>query len=110
MVNQRNYFFPSLQSYQAVELVKDDPLAAREHIQLATFNSKTFVHVVQFFHKLLKTEDIILIQNHWLFKYQLNLLNEINLNLMASGKSVDFYDPIPPIQITRGINCCHLIE
>ena len=54
------------------------------------------------FDQLVKTEDIILIQEHWLFKCQLNLLNEINMNLVASGKSVDFYDPIPPIQIPRG--------
>ena len=53
------------------------------------------------FDKLVKTEDI-LIQEHWLFKCQLNLLNELNVNLIASGKSVDFYDAIPPIQIPRG--------
>ena len=87
MVNQRNFFFPSQQSNQAVELAKDDPLAAREHIQLATFNSKTFVPVVQFFDKLVKTE----------------------CELIASGKSVDFYDPIPPIPITRGFKCCYLM-
>ena len=50
----------------------------------------------------MKTEDIILIQEHWLFNCQLNLLNELDVNLIASGKSVDFYDPIPPIQIPRG--------
>ena len=54
------------------------------------------------FDKLVKTEDIILIQEHWLLKGQLNLLNELNVNLIASGKSVDLYDPIPPIQIPRG--------
>ena len=58
----------------------------------------------------MKTEDIILIQEHWLFKCQLNLLNEINVNLMASGKSVVFYDPIQPIQVTRGFKCCYLME
>ena len=33
---------------------------------------------------------------------ELKLLNELNVNLIASGKSLDFYDPIPPIQIPRG--------
>lgn len=51
---------------------------------------------------MLKTEDIVLIQEHWLFKCQLHMLNEINEHFLAAGKSVDFYDPIPPIQIPRG--------
>lgn len=77
-------------------------MSAREHIQLTTFNCKNFRTCGPVFDELMKSEDIILIQEHWLFKCQLNLLNEINVNLMASGKSVDFYDPIPPIQIPRG--------
>ena len=51
---------------------------------------------------MVNSEDIILIQEHWMFKSQLNLLDEINECFMASGKSVDFYDPIPPIQIPLG--------
>ncbi|MCG7875776.1 MAG: reverse transcriptase domain-containing protein [Candidatus Thiodiazotropha endolucinida] len=50
----------------------------------------------------MKSSDIILLQEHWLFKCQLQLLNEINEHYVASGKSVDYYDPILPIQIPRG--------
>ena len=45
MGNQRNVFMAQ-QSDQAGELAKADPLFAREHIHLTTFNCKTFVHVV----------------------------------------------------------------
>ena len=40
-----------------------------------------------------------MVQEHWLFKCQLNLLDEINENFLVSGKSVDYYDPISPVQI-----------
>ena len=50
---------------------------------------------------MVNTEDIILFQAYLLFKCQLNLLNEINENYMRSGKSVDFYNPIPSIQIPQ---------
>lgn len=43
----------------------------------------------------------MLIQEHWLFKCQLQLLNELSEQYLASEKSVDFYDLIPPVQIPR---------
>lgn len=54
------------------------------------------------FDELSQSEDIVLIQEHWLFKCQLYLLNEINETFQVSGKSVDFYNPISPAQIPRG--------
>ena len=39
---------------------------------------------------------------HWLFKCQLQLLKELDEQYVASGKSVDSQNPIPPIQIPRG--------
>lgn len=77
-------------------------MSAGEHIQLTTFNCKNIRTCGPILDKMANSVDIILIQEHWLFKCQLNLLNEVNEKLMASGKSVDFYDPIPPIQIPRG--------
>ncbi|MEW8548792.1 MAG: endonuclease/exonuclease/phosphatase family protein, partial [Candidatus Thiodiazotropha sp.] len=77
-------------------------MSARKHIQLTTFNCKNIRTCGPVFEKMANSEDIILIQEHWLFKCQLNLLNEINEGLIASGKSVDFFHPIPPIQIPRG--------
>lgn len=46
--------------------------------------------------------DICMIQEHWLFNCQIQLLNEIHENLNGIGKSVDDNDPLQPIQMPRG--------
>ncbi|VDI21674.1 Hypothetical predicted protein [Mytilus galloprovincialis] len=46
--------------------------------------------------------DIYLLQEHWLFDCQLNMLNEIHSNYIGIGKPVDTNDPLPPIQMPRG--------
>ncbi|CAC5411732.1 unnamed protein product [Mytilus coruscus] len=45
---------------------------------------------------------IYLLQEHWLFDCQLNMLNEIHSKYIRIGKSVDTDDPLPPIQMPRG--------
>ncbi|MCG8048994.1 MAG: hypothetical protein N0E48_25895, partial [Candidatus Thiodiazotropha endolucinida] len=78
------------------------PLPACEQLNLTTFNCKNIRTCGPVIDKFAKTEDIILIQEHWLFKCQLDLLDEIDENYSVSGKAVDQYDPIPPVQIPRG--------
>jgi exonuclease III len=46
--------------------------------------------------------DICMIQEHWLFNCQIQLLNEIHENLNGIGKSVDDNDLLQPIQMPRG--------
>lgn len=43
-----------------------------------------------------------MIQEHWLFNCQIQLLNEIHENLIGIGKSVDDKDPLQPIQMPQG--------
>ena len=73
-----------------------------KQLNVTTFNCKNIRTCGPIFEKFAKTEDMVLIQEHWLFKCQLDLLNELNENFMSAGKSVDYTDPIPPIQIPRG--------
>jgi hypothetical protein len=54
------------------------------------------------FKELEKEVDLYLIQEHWLFDCQLDLLNEIHNDYIGIGKAVDSNDPIPPIQMPRG--------
>ena len=54
------------------------------------------------FKELEKDVDIYLIQEHWLFDCQLDLLNEIHNDYIGIGKAVDSNNPIPPIQMPRG--------
>ncbi|VDI67381.1 Hypothetical predicted protein [Mytilus galloprovincialis] len=41
-------------------------------------------------------------QKHWLFNFQLNLLNELHQNICGIGKAVDDKDPINPTNVPRG--------
>ncbi|CAG2231328.1 unnamed protein product [Mytilus edulis] len=41
-------------------------------------------------------------QKHWLFNFQLNLLNELHQNICGIGKAVDDKDPINPTNLPRG--------
>ena len=52
--------------------------------------------------KLIQEHDIICLQEHWLFGFELKLLDEISDNHKAHAKSVDMNNPIPPIQVPRG--------
>lgn len=54
------------------------------------------------FKKLEKKVDLYLIQEHWLFDCQLDLLNELHNDYIGIGKAIDSNDPIPPIQMPRG--------
>lgn len=46
--------------------------------------------------------DIILIQEHWLFQSQLHLINELHDNINYVAKGVDINDPLMPISMPRG--------
>ena len=52
--------------------------------------------------KLLKTYDIILIQEHWLFQVQIHLISEIHGEINYVGKGVDINDPLLPVSMPRG--------
>ncbi|MES9904479.1 MAG: reverse transcriptase domain-containing protein [Sedimenticola sp.] len=71
-------------------------------LNIATFNCKNVQTCSPAISELSKTTDIILLQEHWLFKCQLHLLNEVNDQYIGSGKSVDMNDPIAPVQMPRG--------
>ena len=95
---ERRSLFTAKQPDKPCELVLAEPSSACKQLRLTTYNCKNIRIYSPIFTQLQKSTDIILIQEHWLFKCQLNLLNELNECYIASGKSVDQYDPIPPIQ------------
>jgi hypothetical protein len=65
---------------------------------LISFNCKNIKTCGPAIHKLLQFNDIIFIQEHWLFQTQLHLLGEINEHINYIGKGVDKNDPIMPIK------------
>jgi len=51
---------------------------------------------------IFKCNDIILVQEHWLFQSQTDLLSEVHENINSVGKGTDYNDPLLPTQLPRG--------
>ena len=62
-------------------------------------NVKTSVHAKN---ELFKTNDIILLQEHWLFQCQIDELGEIRENTCYAGKGADKNNTIETTQMPRG--------
>ena len=58
-------------------------------LNILSFNCKNIKTSGPFFQEVSKKADIVLIQEHWLYHYELNLLDEIHENYKGIGKSVD---------------------
>ncbi|CAG2197359.1 unnamed protein product [Mytilus edulis] len=71
-------------------------------LHLISFNCKNIKTCGPIIHKLLQLNDLILIQEHWLFQTQIHLLGEIHENINYIGKGVDINEPLLPICMPRG--------
>ena len=65
-------------------------------MHLISFNCKNIKTCGPIIYILLQFNDIIFIQEHWLFQTQLHLLGELNEHINYVGKGVDKNDPIMP--------------
>ena len=72
------------------------------NLQVGSFNCKNLATSALLIEKLMADVDILLLQEHWLFNYQLNSLMEISDTVKGAGKAVDDDNPIPPVQKPRG--------
>lgn len=72
-------------------------------LNILDFNCKNVLTCGPLFKEIENYVDICLLQEHWLFDCQCHLLNEINDRFYGVGKAVDSTDPIPPIQMPRGM-------
>ena len=71
-------------------------------LRIATLNVKNIKSNKVFVQQLLKTVDILCIQEHWLFNFELDLLNSISNTHRCCSKAVDDNDPVSPIGPPRG--------
>ena len=74
----------------------------RQKIKIAAFNCKNVKTRTPAINELFETHDIILLQEHWLFEFQLHLLGEIGADISYIGKAVDMNNNIQPTQLPRG--------
>jgi exonuclease III len=82
--------------------MKDVGTDEKRKIRLVSFNCKNIKTCALIIDKLLQSNDIILIQEHWLFQAQIHLFSEIHGEINYAGKGVDKYDPLPPVSMPRG--------
>jgi len=58
-------------------------------MNILSFNCKNIKTSGPFLEEVKKNADIILIQEHWLFEYELHLLNELHEQYTGVGKAID---------------------
>ena len=69
---------------------------------MASYNCKNIKTCGNSISEILKKNDIILIQEHWLFHSQTSIISEINSDINFVAKGVDMNDPLPPVSLPRG--------
>ena len=71
-------------------------------IKLTSYNCKNIKTCGNSISEILKDNDIILIQEHWLFHSQTNIISDINSDINFVAKGVDINDPLLPVSLPRG--------
>ena len=73
-----------------------------QKLKIAAYNCKNVKTSVPAINKWFENNNFILLQEHWLFQFQLNLLGEICEDICFEGKAVDLYNIIRPAQVPWG--------
>jgi exonuclease III len=71
-------------------------------LRIVSYNCKNIKTSTQAINHLLRENNVILIQEHWLFQFQIHKLGEIAAEIYFEGKSVDIQNNINPSQQPRG--------
>ena len=77
----------------------------RDEQYILSFNCKNIKTSGPFLYEMSKVYEVILIQEHWLFDFELQLLNEIHENINAIGKAVDSDNNFEFSNLRRGYRC-----
>jgi hypothetical protein len=77
-------------------------------LRVLSFNCKNIKTCGPFFYDVLNNVDIVMLQEHWLFKCQLAWLEEIHADFTGCGKSVDNTDPLCSTQ-SRNYNILSIL-
>jgi exonuclease III len=82
--------------------MKDVGTDEKQKIRFVSFNCKNIKTCALIIDKFLQTNDIILIQEHWLFQAHIHLISEIHGEINYVGKGVEINDPLLPVSMPRG--------
>ena len=85
-----------------IQEVKQQQNVNKDFFNIVSFNCKNMETSKYAIQKLVKTTDVILLQEHWYFDCQLNKLNAVSEDMIGTGKATDTGNPILPVQMPRG--------
>jgi endonuclease/exonuclease/phosphatase family metal-dependent hydrolase len=71
-------------------------------VRIATLNVENFQSNTMYVSQLLKSCDILCVQEHWLYNYQVGIMAESIDDIIVAAKCVDDDDNITPLQRPRG--------
>ena len=71
-------------------------------IKVVAYNCKNIKTSTPAITELLKQNDILLIQEHWLFQFQISQIGNMGNNINFEAKAVDKFNNIQPSQTPRG--------
>jgi hypothetical protein len=74
----------------------------KKSLKLIAFNCKNIKTCALVINELFQNYNILLLQEHWLFDFQLNLISEIGTDICYEAKAVDMISKIQPAQVPRG--------
>ena len=73
-----------------------------KQISIITLNAKNIKGNLAYAQSLAAKYDIICLQEHWLFSFELKFLESISKDHSIHAKAVDMNNPLPPLQVPRG--------
>mgnify|MGYP001557667938 CR=1 FL=1 len=79
-----------------------DQYLEKNKLSIVTYNVKNLKSNFVCVNSLLNNHDVVIIQEHWLFKFEEILFKKFNSDWDFHAKFVDQADPIPPTQKPRG--------
>ncbi|VDI00795.1 Hypothetical predicted protein [Mytilus galloprovincialis] len=80
----------------------DITLGKSSPLRIVSFNIKGFNSNKNYFDEILDKHDIVLIQEHWLFNYEKELLKQHHSDLITFSRQIDDNEPLSPISRPRG--------
>ena len=86
-------------------------LDKKKLLKIGTLNENNIETNKAYASELLTTYDLLAVQEHWLFSFQLSNFEAYFTSHFSFSKAVDADDPLPPTQKPRGFGGegCHFV-
>ncbi|CAC5371817.1 unnamed protein product [Mytilus coruscus] len=100
--DEENTTVKSLYTSNNTAITQKENIADQKEIEQAQLRQRETKIRKREEEEIQKSADIILIQEHWLYHFELELLKELHPKIVGVGKAVDSSDPIAASHMPRG--------